>query len=378
MEVSGEDFDALSSPKAIKQQFKEAGILTLDREQFIAMMARLNPGFGEDGLAKLADGAVNRAFTGAGKIFCSALVDWLFGGGFSSASAAPPKEIVMGDLGSGKTTAYLFRRTDDGAIECKELTDGGVADLPSLSSVSFEEWTAAFTRAAGDYYGHYPVHIGATQWYREMPEDKQVDLGLRLWAWGEQSFPHGFRLLEVSGMKEATCEATACRHACAEVLKRVPGIILSAGTGSMQCTSAGVSESISLDTKAWSKRSAEELPVFREAAKEALGPLRPLLQQRTELALFLGASWYAVVTAGMAEQKSAPFLMPRMEAIRKLEACATNPETSMRNAVNIWRIIECLQMAASAETVAFARNWKVNGQDFRTTWSAGYFLEGCA
>lgn len=366
--------DALEAG-AVKQQFKEAGFDALDRDQFIKLMMRLNPGFKDDELAKIADGALSSAFAGTGKMCASALVDYLFGGATALRSSQPPA-IVMGDLGSGKTSAYLFRRTENGTVEAKELTDNGTADLPSLASSSFEDWSAAFSRAAGDYLSSYPVHIGATQWYREMPEQQQVDLGLRLWAWGEASFPSGFRLLEVTGLKEATCEAAACRYACEAVLNVVPDIILSSGTGSMQCTCGDVSESISLDTKAWSKRPREDVPAFREAAREAMAPFEPLMRQDKGLVLLLGAAWYAVVAAKMAEPKGAPFQMQREEAIKQLEACATNPETSMRDAVNVWRMICALNMLRM-DTVAFARNWKVHGEDFRTTWSAGYFLDGC-
>lgn len=370
--------EQVASPReaaSVKEQFKDAGFTTLDRDQFIRLMTKLNPAFRDDELTRIADGALSGAFTGGGKMCCSALVDYLFGIGASVPCTQPPA-IIMGDLGSGKTSAYLFKRTEQGGIQVKELSDGGQTDLPSLAGCPFEEWAASFSRAAGEYLTQYPAHIGATQWYREMPEQQQVDLGLRLWDWGQESFPHGFRLLEVTGLNEATFESTACRHACEAVLHLVPDIILSSGTGSMQCTAGGVSSSISLDTKMWSKRPREDIPAYREAAIEAMKPLQPLVQRESNLALLLGASWYAVVTAGMAESKSEPFQMSRQQAVIKLEAHASKPDTCMRDAVNIWRIIEVLSMM-SVEDVVFGRNWMVHGENFRTTWSVGYFLDGC-
>lgn len=360
----------------VKQSFKDSGFETLDRDQFMRLLTKLNPAFSAEEVAQIADGAQAGAFTGGKQMCCSALVDYLFGLGASAHTDPLPSTIVMGDLGSGKTSAYLFRRTDQGGIQVKELMDGDSAELPSLASCPFEEWAAAFSRAAGEYLNEYPVHIGATEWYRQMPEVQQVDLGLRLWGWGE-SFPCGFRLLEVTGQSEATFEATACQHACNAVLGLVPEIILSSGTGSMQCTAGGVSESISLDTKMWAKRPREEVPAFRAAAVDAMRPFAPLLQSGScKLALLLGASWYAVVSAGMADSKAEPFQIPRGQAIMQLEAFALKPDTAMRDAVNVWRIVDVLNMMR-LDDVVFGRNWKVHGENFRTTWSVGYFVDGC-
>jgi len=363
--------------QAVKEQFRDAGFESLDREQFIKLMCKLNPSFGADELTTIADGALASSFTGGGKMCCSALVDYLFGVNPVTKSYTRPNAIIMGDLGSGKTSAYFLKMTEQGMVQVKELMDGDTAELPSLAGCAFEEWSASFERAAGDYIHHYPVHIGATQWYREMPEQQQVALGLRLWSWGEK-FPSGFRLLEVSGLKEATCEAIACRHACQAVLKVGPDIIVSTGTGSMQCTCGSVSQSSSLDTKAWSKRDREDLPAFRSAAREALRPFVPSFQQLnpSSLALFIGASWYAIVSAGMASAKSEPFISPRVEAIISLVAFASHPDTAMRDATNVWRLVEALNMM-HVHDVAFGRNWLVHGENFRTTWSVGYFLEGC-
>jgi len=328
---------------------------------------------------RLADSAAASAFTGSGKMCATALVDWLFQSGPNKDGPRPPTELLMGDLGSGKTSAYFFRRTEEGRVAVVELTDNGSPDLPSLAGTPFEEWAAAFARATGDYFGKYPVHIGATQWYRELPQEQQVDLGLKLWQWGEQTFPHGFRLLEISGDREAACEASACQYACEAVLNTVPGLILSSGTGSMQFTSGDESMSIALDTKTWSKKSREEIPAFYEAARQALVPFAPLIRQHHDMALLLGAAWYAVVSAGLAPHKGPPFQIARMEAIASMEACVNNPETAMRDAVNVVRIIEALRMLGDFDVnnVVFARSWKVHGEDFKTTWSTGYFLNGC-
>lgn len=364
----------------VKRQFQEAGYSLVDREQLERLLVRLQPNFTPDDVAKLADGAAAWAFAGSGKICSTALVDWIFSGGLGGGSLnIPPRELVMGDLGSGKTSAYLFRRTDGDGVEVQELKDGGRTDLPSLANTPFEEWAAAFHRAAGDLMLKYPVHIGATQWYREMPVEKQAELGLRLWRWGETASPMGFRLLEVSGHREAVGETSASRYACEAVLNVVPGIIFSAGTGSMQCTSGGVSESVSLDTRAWSQRPREDIPAYREAARASLAPFVKLVREAspsTDLALFLGASWYAIVSAGMAEMNSPPFRLSKAEATRQLVACATNPATSMRDAVNVWRIVECFELLEGVHEVVFGRTWMVNGRLFKTTWSTGYFLDG--
>lgn len=362
----------------VKKQFEEAGCSMVNHEQLMRLLKRLNPGFTEDEVGQIADGAAAWAFAGRGTICCSALVDWLFGGISPAAcNQKPVPALVLGDLGSGKTSVYLFRRAENGNVDVQELTDGGNAELPALASASFEDWSAAFLRAAGEHAKAYPVHIGATQWYRELPVERQAELGLRLWHWGEETMSCGFRLLEVSGLQEATFEASACFYACKAVLDASPGIILSAGTGSMQCTSNGVSESIALDTKSWSKRPVEDIPAYREAARAAIEPLIPLLRPECDVALCISAAWYAVVSAGMAEMKSSPFCVPRAEALARLKDCATNPKTAIRDAVNVWRIVECLELMVHVRQVVFGRYWKIDGRDFKTTWSAGYFMEGC-
>jgi len=364
---------------AVKDQLKAAGLDTLDRDQFINLMMKLNPNFKDAELAQIADGAHKSAFTGSGKMCASALVDYLFDvGPLALKNGACPPAIVMGDLGSGKTSAYLFKRLDGGMIQVLELMDGDNPELPSLSGCPFEEWSAAFCRAGGAYLKEYPVIIGATQWYREMPGEQQVDLGLKLLAWGQASFPLGIRFVEVTGLKEATFEAIACRHACEAVLKVTPDLILSSGTGSMQCTCgrSGNSESISLDTKAWAKKPKEDINDYRLAAMEAMRPFETMLREERAFALLLGAAWYAIVSAGMAKSKSDPFIMSREVAIVQLTAFAVLPETAMRDAVNVWRIVDALSVMCVKE-IAFGRNWKVHGENFRTTWSVGFFLDGC-
>lgn len=360
--------------QAMKEQFRESGVISMSKEQFIKLMLTLNAGFRDEDLHKVADDAFANAFTGGERMCCSALVDYLFGAGASGGTTLP-SSIVMGDLGSGKTSCYLFVRTESG-VQVKELMDGDRADLPSLSSCTFEEWSSSFSRACGEYIGECPVHIGATAWYREMPEEQQVELGLRLRAWGQASFPHGFRLLEVTGLKEANFESIACRHACEAVLRVTPDVILSSGTGSMQCSAGGESASISLDTKAWSQKPRDQIDAFREAARQTLRSIEPMLRTDCSLALLLGASWYAIVAAGMVDPKGEPTLFSREQAMLQLSTHASKPDTSMRDAVNIWRIYEALGMMSLKEVV-FARNWKVHGEDFRTTWSVGYFIDGC-
>lgn len=365
----------LATTCRVTDQFFSEGFETLDRKQFERLITTLNPAFTVEDAQLLADRCFNMAYTGSDRMCSKAFVDWLFEGSIYKFDNEPPSKIIMGDLGSGKTSVYVFERSADGGMSVTELADGENPDLPSLANTDFGDWCAAFQRAAGDYIDKLPVHIGATEWYRKLPNDTQVELGLKLWKWGE-GHKSGFRLLYVPGLREAHCEAIACRHACERVLQFSPGLILASGTGSMQCTTRADAISISIDTASWSKKTFDDIPAYLEVVREALQPIKPLLQAEGQAALMIGAAWYGIVAVGMASQKSEPFQMPRLEALRLLQEGLKQSDMTMRNAVNIWRLIEALQLL-NADVVIFARTWIVNGKTFRTTWATGYFLEGC-
>lgn len=386
MAASGNDFPALADPHAacndLKATFRESGLVTIQTLELIRILEKLDPSFSSQDLDLLVT-ALRRDVNDT--VGCDQLVDWLFNTAgtlreVSDDERRPPASLILGDLGSGKTSVYFVQRQDEMAVSVEELPDAsGAVELPGLADCSFEEFARRFYEAATSRGTGYEVHIGATQWYRALPPEHQVELAARLRRWGTDAFVDGFRLVQVSGEQEAEYEAIAVRHACQAALGVTPQIIMSAGTGSMQCTATntdgtGSCGSVQLDTKEWAKRPREDLPVWRSVASEALVPLAPLLSVEGQTAVCVGAAWYAINAAKFAGKADPPFAMPRQEAISGLVACCEDPATSVRDAVNVWRVVEALALMVHVHDVVFARNWQINGNPFRTTWAVGYFL----
>lgn len=372
--------DPIAAGDSLKATFRESGIVTIESIELMRILRTLDPSFSEQDLNLLV-AALRRDVNDT--ICCDQLVDWLFNtAGHIPEDALPrerPESMILGDLGSGKTSVYLVRRLEGMAVSVEELSDdSGAVELPGLADSAFEEFARRFYETATSRGLGFEVHIGATQWYRCLPPEQQVELAARLRQWGKSTFRNGFRLIQVSGEQEAEYEAIAVRHACKASLGVVPQIIMSAGTGSMQCTAScggcDSSGSVELDTKVWAKRSREEMPVWRSVAAQALAPLRPLLAVEGHTAVCVGAAWYAVNAASFAGKTDPPFAMPRHEAITGLVACCEDPATTVRDAVNVWRVVEALEMMVHVSDVVFARNWRIDGNPFRTTWAVGYFL----
>lgn len=385
MAVQGSDFlgmdDPIAAGDSLKATFRETGVETIETLELIRILHTLDPSFSEQDLSLLVD-ALRRDVND--NVGCDQLVDWLFttAGHTREDSSArmPPDSLILGDLGSGKTSVYLVQRLNGLAVSVEELSDNsGAVELPGLADCNFEEFARRFHEAATSRGTGYEVHIGATQWYRALPAEHQVELAARLRQWGTLTFVDGFRLVQVSGEQEAQYEAIAVRHACEAALGVMPQIILSAGTGSMQCTANNADGydtcgSVTLDTKEWAKRPREDMPLWRSFAAQALAPLAPLLAAEGSTAVCVGAAWYAINAAKFAGKADPPFAMPRHEAISGLVASCEDPVTSVRDAVNMWRVVEALELMIHVRDVVFARNWQIDGNPFRTTWATGYFL----
>jgi len=220
------------------------------------------------------------------------------------------------------------------------------------------------------------------------------------------------RVLELSGQSEAEYELRAVGYAVAHSELPPPLATLAGGSGSVQVTGLDSYVSFAAALKVggkmvqspggvseWQRTVAEEFKAATSASSRLLKQIERASQDGTVANIVLiSAFFYAAVAAKIVDRKSEEYkYLPAEEVIGKLQALvdSTPPaaadaeapteaekkklDAHHKDVANASRLITCLTSLFGANLAnvrcLFARDWTINGSKFRTTWTAGWFLE---
>lgn len=340
---------------------------------------------------------------------------------------------VYVDGGTGGTRLFLAHAAPDGSAVClrqigailspvAQLGDcaptEGEDPEPAASVLSrraefIEGFRAVLAHATA---GHTirEVVIGLTAWHREL---RQEDSGAFESLFAElrrcvgDTLPTnsgGLHILPLSGRDEARYEQVAATFAAQKVLDiEQPDVVLSFGTGSIQCSCGpqygSTHCSLPLRLKDGEAQIASGEPGFGSwesscdaACMEGLAPCRAACsamagQERTGDStiyhlIAVGACFHAAVAAGLVGgEHQGPKVCGLEEVLRLSREAAMDSTRGASDRANVVRLYSALEALfhgyldgsdlPSRCRVVFARDWVVNGQTFRSTWSAGHFLE---
>jgi len=264
--------------------------------------------------------------------------------------------------------------------------------------------------------------IGVTAWYRVLKTDeerkKADDMLSRMRAHMGQELQRldlsgvEMRVEEIASKREAEYELRAVEYAVAQSKLPPPLATLAGGSGSVQVTGLDSYFSFAAALKVGGKMvqspggvSEWQSQVERElsnAASASAGFTNNLKSAASVEGggniVLISAFFYAAVAAKIVDRKSEEYkYLPAEEVIGKLQALvdSTPPaaadaeapteaekkklDAHHKDVANASRLITCLTSLFGANLAnvrcLFARDWTINGSKFRTTWTAGWFLE---
>ena len=316
-------------------------------------------------------------------------------------------------------TAGVARRVAAGeAALFEQVRDAMLAGLTTLAAAPPADahardprrWFAENTVRFGSFF------IGATAWYRSLPvADQQMAnafldalaaaLTARLRAlFGADA---AMRWEVLSGVQEASYEFKSVEYAvlCSEPKLPQPLVVLSGGSGSVQVTALDaffsfdapylVGEKI---LKAASSR-AEGIAAWRAEVRRALSvaekaeAMLALLAKAASDAsadgdaearvrvVCISGFYYAALKARLVIKGDAAYAYQTATQVRAgLTAVIDDEATAPRDTLNLVRLDELIEATFGEECmhrveILFARDWVLQGADFRTTWTAGWWLD---
>ena len=222
--------------------------------------------------------------------------------------------------------------------------------------------------------------VGFTAWFRELSPDEQEpylkkfnDKGIQtLVLTGEQEAKYEFTSIEYAGKKNGLPMITAT---------------LAAGGGSTQVTIVLENEeksvqSIDLGFKHGIKMFMEStdslLDIYRKLSNTADSKFQNLPLLRGNI-VCISAVCYAAMACNItlgefilakdALQCFENFLMSNLTSLER------NDKKKCQTISNLINIVALMKRVEPTTKLYFCRKWKVDEEDFLTTWSTGYFLE---
>eukprot|EP00756_Hemistasia_phaeocysticola_P011369 Hpha_TRINITY_DN15114_c3_g3::TRINITY_DN15114_c3_g3_i3::g.127072::m.127072 len=295
-------------------------------------------------------------------------------------------------IDSGTGQCRLLRLHSEGDLVA--LYDLG--ELPLLQDAvtqsSLSEWEKLLRSfLAADQSKYSPedpprqLNLACSAWYRKLSEEKcrLYEAAFAVASQVASSFGIGYSTLLLKEEEEARFELAAVRYAAGRVLGYVPDVVVSGGKGSSQISFRGrvVSLDLPLAEAATLVVDAKGQREWRDRVDRALekadlaswGELPPNARTVAISGFFYGAKAAGLpLGAGVAPVSCA-------EAIAHLDAAVLGQRGTAQDTAN-WirmsRVIGGLPFDAGTQsTVMFAREWVIGGVPFRTTWSAGMFVE---
>ena len=271
---------------------------------------------------------------------------------------------------------------------CAQLEEGllGLPALVSKRPVRFEH-----------------AIVGATAWYRQLsPLDrKKADTFLetiasRLTAKLASLNDVDWRVSqmqsdEISGAEEADFEYAAVQHALdGNALEPCDGV-LAGGNGSMQISGhacsmsceAGLAEGIAILERCESR--ADGIAKWRSQITSTYGQcpdpqnMREMYVRRFHLHLVcVSGFYYGAMAAGVVKKGEAYKYMPAQGVRAQLRKLIEDPKAQAKDVANAVRLDQTLELLVDGHLerveCLFARDWKINGNPFRSTWVAGWGL----
>jgi len=293
------------------------------------------------------------------------------------------------DCGTGQCRLVRLHGGDDSVA----LHD--VGELPLLQDAvvqgTIAEWEDSLRRLlSADQGKHSPedpprqLNLACSAWYRKLSEDKLVlyEPAFARASSVATSFGIAYSTLLLKEEEEARFELAAVRYAAGRVLGYIPDVVVSGGKGSSQISFNGRHTSLSLPLaeaaalvadaagiKEWRTR------VDRALEEARLGQWGDLPSKAKVVAIsgfFYGAKAAKLPLGAEVEPISCA------EAVASLDKAVHSESGNAQDTAN-WirmsRVIGGLPLVAAQSTVMFAREWVIGGVPFRTTWSAGMFVE---
>ena len=333
---------------------------------------------------------------------------------------------LMVDTGTGETKllAYVFI---EGAVQMTEL---------GVSKQSTED--VAKAKAAGDDEGKQRYHeymkplleglqkleepefaevhffaatIGVTAWYRRIRDEKdrekadalvndlRLDLNTRMQRL-QPPLMVEMRVDDISGKKEALCELTAVEYAVRQSQLPPPMATLAGGSGSIQVTGLDNFFSFDASLNAGEKMCREKgVGMWQDQVRDEFGRVSRTSQGFTDNLhmaaekeaniVLISAFYYVAVHAKIVDKKDPvyKYLSATEEVIPRLQAYVDDADNeNVKEKSNAVRLITCLECLfgdrLSHVRCLFARDWTLQKGEqtvkFRTTWTAGWFLEHVA
>jgi len=305
-----------------------------------------------------------------------------------------------------------FHKLRDGDTQCLKLFIQDYSDRlrEALKTVEQEGKKSRLSR----------VTVGLTAWWRTLSADDKMDCYNLMFKplekpTSEISKELSFDSLEyqvesIFGLDEARYEAVAVRYATERAFHaKTTDMIISGGKGSIQFTPRERAEStsghhsahrvddiapmtVNLDMKRGEKVVKESnVEDWQDECDVMLGQAIAVYTQffenmdRTEkpesiYVVVISAFYYGAKAAGLVDKE--PKEVPLEDALRTLEGFMKRSDTKPGDVANLVRMQTCFNLMFPKALrpkvhVIFARDWVVEGETFRTTWSSGYFLEYC-
>eukprot|EP01065_Artemidia_motanka_P031118 TRINITY_DN3731_c0_g2_i1.p1 TRINITY_DN3731_c0_g2~~TRINITY_DN3731_c0_g2_i1.p1 ORF type:complete len:324 (+),score=69.65 TRINITY_DN3731_c0_g2_i1:130-1101(+) len=230
------------------------------------------------------------------------------------------------------------------------------------------------------------LNLACSAWYRKLSDElrHRYDAAFNVAAAVATQTGMGFSTLLLRDDEEARYELAAVRYAATRVLRYSPDVVVSGGKGSSQISFGGkvcsldlpLSDGARLVTDAagkeqWSKQVADAMAAAGVADWPPLS--RPDAKVIAISGFFYGAKAAGLPTGADIEPATCA---AAISALSAKAADGSGPAQDVANWIRMGCVLSGLPLSdVQRSTVVFAREWKVDGVPFRTTWSAGMFVE---
>jgi len=331
--------------------------------------------------------------------------------------------MVLLDCGTGESKLYLTHQAGIDDLGRPIVANDQMGDVINSAKGSYESLK---TGKSSDFASQYEdrlklalekakglsktpvrVTVGLTAWWRKFKAEDRMRCYTELFAPLEKITEDISRSVlgksidvqveTIRGLDEAKFESIAVEYAVERVFKvNTLDMIMSGGKGSIQFSPVGEHDSnvgansVALDmkrgeavvtklgTEAWRAECdvmlGQEVYVYKELLRKRLedNPAQPII------VVVISAFFYGAKAAGLVEKEPKKWVLK--DAITQLDKFL-NGEAKASDRANLIRMKTCFSLMFPCQEhwsnieVVFARDWKVEGQDFRTTWTSGYFIE---
>ena len=251
--------------------------------------------------------------------------------------------------------------------------------------------------------------LGATAWYRAAEGEARQEAHAFLHEFSRafevlckaRGLLTGLQIEIITSSSEALFEQSAIEYAVSQSTDadghtlEAPHATIACGSGSVQITGFDATVSFGAPLKdgealiragkpptEWQARVAEAYGHCEEL--QALQALPASLKDRGERlkAVCISGSYYAALAAGVVSKKEDPAYKSAVGVRDLLQLLVNDPEevaSSPKDVANAARLITVIDSlfgdTLDNVELLFSRDWVLHGQPFRTTWTAGWWIE---